>query len=200
MSVQLKYIILQNKHYRLLRNMRIVIFLLISIICSAVSFAQQQAVGLYMINGDTETAMTPIKYKNIKISGTFSKTARLEFADAKSQNRFTGTAKFKFVFGAVDAYHSMTHYMFAPMYSVNDFGIAQFEVKKDKRYLATVKIKPFGTSSTGVKESDRVKATTQELEKGVYIMEITAEPGEYCIIFNSMGTGGYSGTFDFGID
>ena len=117
-----------------------------------------------------------------------------------SQNRFTGTAKFKFVFGAVDAYHSMTHYMFAPMYSVNDFGIAQFEVKKDKRYLATVKIKPFGTSSTGVKESDRVKATTQELEKGVYIMEITAEPGEYCIIFNSMGTGGYSGTFDFGID
>ena len=187
MPVQLKYIILQNKHYRLLRNMRIVISLLISIICSAVSFAQQ-------------TAMTPIKYKNIKISGTFSKTARLEFADAKSQNRFTGTAKFKFVFGAVDAYHSMTHYMFAPMYSVNDFGIAQFEVKKDKRYLATVKIKPFGTSSTGVKESDRVKATTQELEKGVYIMEITAEPGEYCIIFNSMGTGGYSGTFDFGID
>lgn len=140
------------------------------------------------------------KYKNIKISGTFSKTARLEFADAKSQNRFTGTAKFKFVFGAVNAYHSMTHYMFAPMYSVNDFGIAQFEVKKDKRYLTTVKIKPFGTSSTGVKESDRVKATTKELEKGVYIMEITAEPGEYCIIFNSMGTGGYSGTFDFGID
>ncbi len=180
--------------------MRIIISLLISIICSAVSFAQQQAVGLYMINGDTETAMTPIKYKNIKISGTFSKTARLEFADAKSQNRFTGTAKFKFVFGAVDAYHSMTHYMFAPMYSVNDFGIAQFEVKKDKRYLVTVKIKPFGTSSTGVKESDRVKATTQELEKGVYIMEITAEPGEYCIIFNSIGTGGYSGTFDFGID
>ena len=31
-------------------------------------------------------------------------------------------------------------------------------------------------------------------------MEITAEPGEYCIIFNSMGTGGYSGTFDFGIN
>lgn len=60
--------------------MRIIISLLISIICSAVSFAQQQAVGLYMINGDTETAMTPIKYKNIKISGTFSKTARLEFA------------------------------------------------------------------------------------------------------------------------
>lgn len=90
--------------------------------------------------------------------------------------------------------------MFAPMYSVNDFGIAQFEVKKDKRYLVTVKIKPFGTSSTGVKESNRVKATTKELEKGVYIMEITAEPGEYCIIFNSMGTGGYSGTFDFGID
>lgn len=150
--------------------MRIIISLLISIICSAVSFAQQQAVGLYMINGDTKTAMTPIKYKNIKISGTFSKTARLEFADAKSQNRFTGTAKFKFVFGAVDAYHSMTHYMFAPMYSVNDFGIAQFEVKKDKRYLATVKIKPFGTSSTGVKESDRAKTTTQELEKGVYIM------------------------------
>ena len=115
--------------------MRIVISLLISIICSAVSFAQQQAVGLYMINGDTETAMTPIKYKNIKISGTFSKTARLEFADAKSQNRFTGTAKFKFVFGAVDAYHSMTHYMFAPMYSVNDFGIAQFEVKKLKDIL-----------------------------------------------------------------
>lgn len=57
--------------------MRIIISLLISIICSAVSFAQQQAVGLYMINGDTETAMTPIKYKNIKISGTFSKTARL---------------------------------------------------------------------------------------------------------------------------
>lgn len=115
--------------------MRIIISLLISIICSAVSFAQQQAVGLYMINGDTETAMTPIKYKNIKISGTFSKTARLEFADAKSQNRFTGTAKFKFVFGAVDAYHSMTHYMFAPMYSVNDFGIAQFEVNSSKRIM-----------------------------------------------------------------
>lgn len=32
------------------------------------------------------------------------------------------------------------------------------------------------------------------------LLEITAEPGEYCIIFNSMGTGGYSGTFDFGID
>lgn len=89
-----------------------------------------------MINGDTETAMTPIKYKNIKISGTFSKTARLEFADAKSQNRFTGTAKFKFVFGAVDAYHSMTHYMFAPMYSVNDFGIAQFEVNSSKRIMS----------------------------------------------------------------
>ena len=57
-----------------------------------------------MINGDTETAMTPIKYKNIKISGTFSKTARLEFADAKSQSRFTGTAVVKFVFGGVGAY------------------------------------------------------------------------------------------------
>ncbi len=78
--------------------------------------------------------------------------------------------------------------------------LSKYYLKKDKRYLATVKIKPFGTSSTGAKESDRVKATTQELEKGVYIMEITAEPGEYYIIFNSMGTGGYSGTFDFGID
>ena len=101
---------------------------------------------------------------------------------------------FSFPASKSDLYNLHLHH------SVNDFGIAQFEVKKDKRYLATVKIKPFGTSSTGVKESDRVKATTKELEKGVYIMEITAEPGEYCIIFNSMGTGGYSGTFDFGID
>lgn len=76
-----------------------------------------------MITGKTETAITPLKYKNIKISGVFNKTARLEYADAKSQNRFTETAEFKFIFGAVEVSNSMTHYIFAPMYSVDDFGI-----------------------------------------------------------------------------
>lgn len=78
--------------------MKIFISLLLSLICCALSFAQEHSIGLYMISGDTETSVNPIKYKNMKISGVFNKTARLEYSGAQSQNRFNGTAKFKFFF------------------------------------------------------------------------------------------------------
>lgn len=180
--------------------MKIFISLLLSLICCAFSFAQEHSIGLYMINGDIETSVNPIKYKNIKISGVFNKTARLEYSGAQSQNRFNGTAKFKFVFGAVNVNNAASHYMFSPSYSINDFGVARFEVKKGKRYLTTVKIKPFGTSSAMAEEVEDVEVKTTKIENGVYEMEITATPGEYCIMFTSYGTGGYSGAFDFGID
>lgn len=187
-----------NHHIHNMKNFILLIFAICA--CTLGCYAQEHSIGLYMIKGDTETTVNPIKYKNIKISGVFNRTARLEYSGAQSQNRFNGTAKFKFVFGAVNVNNAASHYMFSPSYSITDFGVARFDVKKGKRYLTTMKIKSFGTSSTMAEEVEDIEIKTTKIDNGIYEMEITATPGEYCIMFTSYGTGGYSGVFDFGID
>ncbi len=162
--------------------------------------AQTDSVGIYMVRDSILTRMEATNYIGIKISkGFMSAKAKLEFAGATSKNQFQKTAKFRIYFGQPSVNDMAALYMFMPNYKIDDFGVGQFEIKKNKRLLTTAKAAFFGSSGSGATSSDNVTMKVTELRRNVYEITVTGLPGEYCIMHTFRGSGGYGGVFDFTI-
>ncbi len=127
-----------------------------------------------------------------------SAKAKLEFEGPTSKNVFSSPARFRFYFGMPSPVDVQRYYMFMPNYSVNDFAVARFDVKKQTRLLTTASVSIIG-GSAGAKSAEGVIIEVIELRPGVYDVTVTGAPGEYCIMHNFKGSGGYGGVFDFTI-
>lgn len=158
------------------------------------------SVGVYMVRDNVIKPIEAINFVGSKVSrGFMSAKSKLEFQGGTSKNQFKGSAKLRIYFGQPATADLMTLYMFTPSYKINDFAVGQFEVKDNKRLLTTSKAAVFGGVSGGAQASEKVHMSVVELRPNVYEIMITGAPGEYCIMHNFRGGGGFGGVFDFTI-
>lgn len=167
----------------------------------------QDSVGIFAIENGTPVRMNKICYSSIKGSGGLASAfsfglakvkAKYEYKGSTSNHKFEGEANFRLYFGMPRPEHIANLYMFTSQYSIENFEVAKFEVKKKKRLLTGVSVSILG-SSYGVSGDDELVITQKEVRPGVFDLNIKGKPGEYCIIFTSNGTGAYNGVFDFTI-
>jgi hypothetical protein len=164
-------------------------------------------VGIYAFSDGQKQLMDPIKYTGMKMNtlgaalsyGIAKTKMKLEYAGSTSPYIFTSTAHFILYFGMVPASKAMSLYMFSNNYSIRDFAVSKFVVKKNKRQLVQGTYSLWSGSDTGVKTDDTVKITSKQLRDGVYDVTVSAQPGEYCFVFTNNGTGGFNSVFDFTI-
>lgn len=179
-------------------------FIIIALCVCALQLSAQtpsDSVGVYTVNADGINPMELINYKNTKISrGFMSAKAKLEFDGATSPNHFKGTAKFRIYFGQPSPNDMVRLYMFMPNYSIKDFGVGQFEVKKKNRLLTTANMSVFSGGNAGAKQTENLSYEVIEVRPGVYDVIVTGKPGEYCIMHTFRGSAGYGGVFDFTIE
>lgn len=168
---------------------------------------ESDTIGLFAIHGDEYVRMDKITYRKIKGTGGLGSMlsmglakvkAKMEFDKATSDNVFDGTAHFRFYFGNPPLNDVQNLYMFSPNFSIKDFDVARFEQKKKSRLLTGVTASILGTS-VGVASADDISISTKEIRKGVYDVDVSGQPGEYCIMFVGNGTNGFGGVFDFTI-
>jgi len=168
------------------------LFLVIAL-CSIMGYAQNDSIGVYAYMDGTYKTIIPIHYQQIKIGA--GKASNI-FAGKTSNNRFSKQAKFKLYFGAVPINRIADCSTFSTSYSINDYGIGEFKVKKDSRLLATVRGSIFGMKS-GTVASDNVNIQISTIRNGAYEITVTGKPGEYCIMLTRNGAGAYFGVYDF---
>ena len=191
--------------------MKKITFLFALLVASVVANGQNSipadSVGVWAVNDNNLTRIDKLTHQGIKGSGglataaTFgiAKTkAKLEFKGQTSEHVFNGTAKLRIYFGNPPMQQMTNLFMFTPAYTIKNFDVARFDVKKGKRYLTGVSISLLGSSS-GVSATDDVQIQTNEIRSGVYDITVSGKSGEYCLMFTANGTGGFSGVFDFTI-
>lgn len=174
---------------------------------NAQSQTPADSVGVWAVNNGSYSRIDKITQQGVKGSGglasaaTFgiAKTkAKLEFKGETSEHPFSGVALLRLYFGNPPLEQMTNLYMFTPAYSVKNFDIARFEVKKGKRYLTGVSASITG-SAVGVSSADDLQTDIKEVRAGVYDIKVTGKPGEYCLMFTANGAGGFGGVFDFTI-
>lgn len=158
--------------------------------------AQTDSIGIYAVRGSSLDRVNVLNSSQTKITAG---KAKLVFAGATSQNRFTNTATFRLYFGTPSPYDVAKYYMFTPAYSASDFSIGEFRVKNSCRYLTTVSISIFG-GRIGANEAENLSVRSVKLRDNVYEITVTGPAGEYCIMPVINGTAGYAGVFDFTIE
>lgn len=165
-------------------------------------------VGIYVIQDGNKELMESIKFTGMKANGLgtaltygIAKTKiKVEFAGTTSPYIFSsGKAQFRFYFGMVPANKAMRLYMFSNSFSLRDFSVSKFLVKKEKRQLVQGSYSLFSGSSTGVEADNTVNIEHKEIRDGVYDVTVTGQPGEYCFVFTNNGAGAYNSVFDFTI-
>jgi len=165
------------------------------------------SVGLFAVRENQINRVDRITHVAVKGSGGLASIAtfgvakikaKLEFKGVTSQNQFEGVAKFRMYFGAPPLSQMTNLYMFTSAYSIKDFDVARFDVKKGKRYLTGISASITG-SAVGVSSADDLQIDTKEVRAGVYDIIVKGKPGEYCLMFTANGSGGFSGVFDFTI-
>lgn len=185
---------------------------LFSLACTASTLCLEaqtsiDSVGIFAIHEDQATRIEKITHQSIKGSGGLASMAtfgvakiksKLEFKGATSPHQFEGIATMRIYFGQPSPQQMMNLYMFMPNYSISNFDIARFEVKKNKRLLTGISSSITG-SKVGVSTPDDLEIVTEEVRSGVYNITVKGKPGEYCVMFNANGTGGFGGVFDFTI-
>ncbi len=187
--------------------------LLALVLCLAkFSFAQEvsaDSVGIWAVYGNSVERMEKLNFQNTKtggawavgLTGGLSKSKmKLEFKGANSPVSFSGTAHFRLYFGNAPVEKVASLYMFSPNYSIRDFDVAKFEIKGTNRRLTTGSVSIMTGVKTGAKGTDDVQVSYTRVRDGVYDVEVTGKPGQYCFIFTAQGAGAYSGVFDFAIE
>ncbi len=185
------------------------IYTLLMLLIATSTYAQAPAdsVGIWADHSEKLERIDKITHQKIKGTGGLGSAlsfgvskikAKLEFKGATSNHIFEGKAKFRMYFGNPPLQQIQSLYMFTKNYSVKDFEVAQFEVKKNTRLLTGVSTSILG-SQVGVSTSDNINVEYNEIRDGVYEVAVSGKPGEYCIMFAANGTGGFGGVFDFTI-
>lgn len=164
-------------------------------------------VGIYAVKDNEKVMMDPINFKGIKTNvlgsaltyGIAKSKMKVEFSGTSSPYQFTGNAHFRLYFGNVPVNKVARYYMFSPSYTIRDFSVAKFIVKKNKRQLVNSTYSLWTGTQTGVKTDEDVKVITKHVRDGVYDVEVEAAPGEYCFVFTTNGVGAFTTVFDFSI-
>jgi len=175
--------------------MKKVILIFSVILLSVAASAQNDSIGVYAYIDGVYKSIMPINYQQTKIG--IGKAYNI-FAGATSVNHFSKQAKFRLYFGAVTPDKLQTYFTFSNAYSIADYGVGEFKVKKDSRLLATVRGSIFGIKGGTVK-SDNVNVLTDTVRASVYDITVAGKPGEYCIMVTRNGAGAYYGVYDFTI-
>ena len=165
----------------------------------AFAYAQTDSIGIYKVDNAGISRVEAARPALTKISGVFKTKAKVVFNGSSSQNRFKGSATFRLYFGIPSPYDAAKYFMFTPSYSVKDFSVGKFEVKKENRYLTTASVSIVG-SKIGVSAAKDVSVEYRQLRDNVYEITITGPAGEYCIMPVLNGTAGYAGVFDFALE
>lgn len=165
----------------------------------ACAYAQTDSIGIYKVDNAGISRVEAARPAQTKISGVFKSKAKVVFNGSSSQNRFKGSATFRLYFGMPSPYDAAKYFMFTPSYSVKDFSVGKFEVKKENRYLTTASVSIVG-SKIGVSAAKNVSVEYRQLRDNVYEITITGPAGEYCIMPVLNGTAGYAGVFDFALE
>lgn len=172
----------------------------------------QKEVGISMItnNGADTTYLSPIKYKQLKGSGGLAAALTYGIAKIKvkvtyvgnhSSNKVKVGDKFLFKFGNVPINAISSYYMFGSSYSIRNFSVSKFKVKKKERELVSAETSIWSGSKFGTDESTDIAFETKKVAPGMYEATIIqAIPGEYCFIFSDNGVGAYNYTFDFCVE
>ena len=169
-----------------------------SIFCACAD-AQTDSIGIYKVDNAGISRIEAARPVQTKISGDLKSKAKVVFNGSSSQNRFKGSATFRLYFGMPSPYDAAKYFMFTPSYSVKDFSVGKFEVKKENRYLTTASVSIVG-SKIGVSAAKDVSVEYRQLRDNVYEITITGPAGEYCIMPVLNGTAGYAGVFDFALE
>ena len=164
----------------------------------ACAYAQTDSIGIYKVDNAGSSRIEAARPAQTKISVGLRSKAKVAFNGAFSQNRFRGSATFRLYFGTPSPYDASKYFMFTPSYSVKDFIVGKFEVKKENRYLTTASVSIVG-SKIGVSAAD-VNVEYRQLRDNVYEITATGPAGEYCIMPVLHGTSGYAGVFDFALE
>ena len=97
--------------------------------------------------------------------------------------KFSGTAHFRMYFAYVPRAEVHRMFMFDSQYSVDDFGIACFNVSKNKRRLTRK-----GVFWPNLAEKDYTienhSVEVEQMREGVYDIVLQFPPGEYAFIFH----------------
>ena len=180
--------------------MRKAIALLIIAISAIAVKAQSDSIGIYSVRDRIVKRMEIIKHNQTRISGALVvyKT-KLVYDGATSENHFKGTAHFRIYFSQPHYTLLAKYYMFTPNFSIKDFAVGKLEAKKGSRQLS-VGLTNLAGGYVGAKKAENVNVKTTQLREGVYEIEVSGPPGEYCIMQVTNGVGGYNGIFDFTIE
>ena len=165
----------------------------------ACAYAQTDSIGIYKVDNAGISRIEAARPAQTKISVGLKSKAKVAFNGAFSQNRFRGSATFRLYFGTPSLYDAAKYFMFTPLYSVKDFMVGKFEVKKENRYLTTASASIVG-SKIGVSTAKAVNVEYRRLRDNVYEITVTGPAGEYCIMPVLNGTAGYAGVFDFALE
>ncbi len=185
------------------------VFSFVALFISVYAICQIPAdsVGVWAISDNSLSRIDRITHRSVKGSGGLASMAtlgiskikaKLEFKGATSEHAFSNTASLRVYFGNPPLQQMQNLYMFTPAYSIKNIEVARFEVKKGKRLLTGVSASLLG-SSIGVSSADDMLIEVKEVRACVYDITISGKPGEYCLMSNANGTGGFGGVFDFTI-
>lgn len=168
-------------------------------------------VGISIISENDTTRIEPIKYSAQKVgSGAF--LSGLTYGLAKVKNKIVYKGKnspnkakvgdtIRFAFGNVPPQYLAEYYMFQPVYTIRNFSLCKFDVKKKQRELKSGEISLWEGSDFGVKENNDVEFDVDVKDGQVFDAKIVkAKPGEYCFVFSDRGVGIYMSVFDFAIE
>lgn len=160
---------------------------------SLLTYAQADSIGIYAVHNGEIVQVEPMVAQATRIG---IGKAKLEFDGASSENKFKGEAKFRLYFGVPSPFEAAKYFMFTPSRSIKEFGVCEFDSKKDRRRLTTNRVSMF-SATIGTKRAKGLDVDIKEIDKNKYEITIKGEPGEYCIAHFMNGVAGYSGLFDF---
>jgi hypothetical protein len=167
-------------------------------------------VGISIIsNGDTTTIEPITYYKQKNGAGAFVSALTYGATKVKNKNFYKGKNSpnqvkegdvIRFAFGEIPIEFIGSLYMFQPQYTIRNFSLCKFDVKKDRRELTTGEISLWGGSDLGVSENNDIEFEVKLVGGNIYEAKIIrATPGEYCFVFSDKGVGAYTSIFDFSV-
>ncbi|MCM1484054.1 MAG: hypothetical protein NC043_06940 [Muribaculaceae bacterium] len=172
-------------------------------------YPPQKEVGISIVSGTDTTYLAPAKYKKIKSSSGMASALTYGAVKLKLKAEYSGTTagakvrpgdKFIFRFGTVPPQVMAGYHMFAPNYTIRNFSLCRFNIKKNTRELAMGEFSIWTGNNFGSTEDNGVTFEVTTPEPGVYVATVTsAEPGEYCFVFADNGVGAMQNIFDFSV-
>ncbi len=169
-------------------------------------------VGVFIVDEvGNSTLIQPIKYYKMKTGSNAFASAmtyglakvknKVMYKSATSPNVLTKGSKFRFCFGDVPLGRIAQFYMIDKRYTLRNFSMCEFDVKKDSRVLETAKVSIWTGAQTGTTESDAFSFDVTMVDDFTYECSVHGEPvaGEYCFLFTDNGIGAYMSVFDFSI-